>query len=340
MKKALSDVGEFGLISMIDDLLSKEGPSAGSLEVGIGDDSACFIPKQGFQILITCDSMVEGRHFLSNLFTPIELGRRAMTINISDIGAMGGLPVYAVISLGLKNSMAVEDIMEIYRGFLRELHPFRASIVGGNIASSPDAFFIDITLIGEVKEGRLVRRSTAKIGDVVFVTGYPGEAAAGLNLLINSSPPGSIKNSRLVRAYKNPAHRAFEGKALADSGYLSSMIDISDGFLGDLGHICDESHVGAEIFREELPLSDSMRREAESSGVDPYDFVLGESDDYELIITCAPENAHLVRSVFNAFENTHLSEVGRIVESSLGIRIINPDSTIERIKPSGWDHFK
>ena len=119
-------------------------------------------------------AVVEGRHFLSRHITPMDLGRRSMMLNISDIGAMGGHPLYALISLGLKNETLVTDIEDMYRGFLAELNPFGASIIGGNLTKSGDGIFIDITLIGEVEEGRAVRRSGARPGDVILVTGYPG----------------------------------------------------------------------------------------------------------------------------------------------------------------------
>jgi thiamine-monophosphate kinase len=212
--------------------------------------------------------------------------------------------------------------------------------VGGNITGSPDVFFIDITLIGEVEKGKLVRRSTARIGDTIFVTGYPGESAAGLNLLINSSGREVVKESRLINAYKAPSHRAFEAKALADSGYVNAMIDTSDGFLGDLGHICVESNVGAEIVRDQLPLSGALRLESEKSGLEPSALVLGESDDYELIITCAPRHKEEIITVFDGFEDILLSEVGRIVAPPQGIRIMNPDGAFESLDPVGWDHFK
>ena len=340
MTKFLFEVGEFGLIRMIQDLITKEGMKAEGLEAGIGDDAACFSAQPGFDILVTCDSLLDGRHFLSDKMSSIEIGCRAMTVNISDIGAMGGRPLFAVVSLGLKDSIRSEDILEIYRGFLKELNPLRASIVGGNITNSPGSFFIDITLIGEVKRGRLVRRSTARIGDIILVTGYPGEAAAGLNLLMNRSDQETIKENRLVMAYKRPSHRALEAKALADSGLVHAMIDTSDGFLGDLGHICELSHVGAEISRERLPVSDALLVEAEGASVDPSELVLGGSDDYELIFTCSHERVKEVRSVLDEFENVPFTEVGKIVDPSEGIRIINRDGTVENPKLSGWDHFK
>ena len=118
------DIGEFGLIRKINDLLKKEGLRSEGVTLGIGDDTASFLPRPGYEILVTCDSIVEGRHYLPGQITPLDLGRRAMALNISDIGAMGGRPLYALVSLGLKADFPVREIEEMYRGFLLELNPF------------------------------------------------------------------------------------------------------------------------------------------------------------------------------------------------------------------------
>jgi len=269
----------------------------------------------------------------------MDLGRRAMTLNISDIGAMGGRPLYALVSLGLKAETSVRDVEEMFRGFVAELNPFEASILGGNLTKSGDGIFIDITLIGEVEQGKIVRRSTAKVGDAVLVTGYPGQAAAGLQLLLNAGTQDDLHDHPLVRVFNTPTHRAREGYAVAYSGYATAMIDTSDGFLGDLGHICKESSVGANLFQEKLPVSEHLRQAALQLGRDPYDLILQDSDDYELIITCFPEHVDRVRFAIAGVSNVHVSEVGRITEAADGTKMILPDGSQRGITPSGWDHF-
>jgi hypothetical protein len=148
------------------------------------------------------------------------------------------------------------------------LNPFGASIIGGNLTKSGDGIFIDITLIGEVEEGRAVRRSGATPGDVILVTGYPGQSAAGLQLLLQSL---ASEDHPLVKAYNNPSHRAREGRAVALTACATAMIDTSDGFLGDLGHICEESRVGAILKQDKFPVSDELR-EAATSEKGTYEF--------------------------------------------------------------------
>lgn len=339
MALTLTEIGEFGLIRRIHTLIEREGVSTHGVTLGIGDDCASFSPDENFEILITCDCMIEGKHYLPDHITPFDLGRRAMVMNISDIGAMGGIPLYALVSFGFKKDTPVKDIEDIYRGFLRELNPLGAAIIGGNITGTDSSPFINITMTGKVEKQRIMRRSGARSGDAILVTGYPGQAAAGLKRLVNDASGADLHKDPLVTAYNLPSHRAGEGRAVALSGAATSMIDISDGLIGDLGHICEESGVGADVIRNKLPISESMRDLVDPQGVDIYEIIMGESDDYELIITCLPENKERVRSAVAEISDVPVTEIGAI--SSLGgVRIITPDGVRHAVRPSGWDHFR
>jgi thiamine-monophosphate kinase len=338
MAKTLADIGEFGLIDRIRKLLKKEGAKTRGVTLGIGDDTASVRPRPGYELLVTCDCLVDGQHFLSDRISPLDLGRRAMVANISDIGAMGGQPLYALVSLGLKTDMPVGDVENMYRGFALELNPFGASIIGGNITKAKGAIFVDITLLGEIEPGKLMLRSTAKVGDAILVTGYPGQAAAGLRFLLRSESKKNSEKQPLVRAFNTPSHRAREGQAIARSGQATAMIDISDGFLGDLGHICQESRVGAELSQEKLPISEALRQAAFELKLDPYQLFLGESDDYELIITAASKNVAKIRSAVASISDVPVTEVGKITDSG-DIQLVLSDGTRQPIRPAGWDHF-
>ena len=337
MPETLKDIGEFGLIARIDDLLKREGVQSPGVSLGIGDDTASFKAKPGYEVLVTCDCVVEGRHFLSRHISAMDLGRRSMMLNISDIGAMGGHPLYALISLGLKNETLVKDIEDLYRGFLLELNPFGASIIGGNLTKSGDGIFIDITLIGEVEEGRAVRRSGARPGEVILVTGYPGQSAAGLQLLLQSL---ASEDHPLVRAYNKPSHRAREGRAVALTGCATAMIDTSDGFLGDLGHICEESGVGALLNQEKFPISDELRQAAKTLEKDPSNFFLGDSDDYQLIITCGANDVERIRSSIALTYEGPVTQVGEVTAPETGLRLLLTDGSEQRLSAKGWDHFR
>jgi len=340
MPNTLADIGEFGLIHRIHELIKKEGVHAPEVTVGIGDDTASFRPREGYEQLVTCDCLVEGRHYLPGFITPLDLGRRAMVMNLSDIGAMGGRPLYALVSLGLKADMPVADVEAIYRGFIAELNPFGASIIGGNITKTMDATFIDITLIGEVEPDKIMRRSTARVGDTILVTGYPGQAAAGLQLMLRSKPSKDLQKNPLVRSFNSPSHRVKEGQAVANSRLASAMIDTSDGFLGDLAHICQESGVGALLIQEQFPISDNLRQTALQLKLDPHKLFLEESDDYELIITCSSENKDQIHSTIAAVSDIPVTEVGKITDAPSDFQLVFPDGSQHRVTPTGWDHFE
>jgi len=339
MDETVGDIGEFELINRIDQALLKEGAATPIGTVGIGDDCAAFKPRPGYEILLTCDCMVEGRHFLPDRISPFHLGRRAMTLNISDVGAMGGRPLYALVSLGLKKETFVSNILEMYRGFVAELNPFCATIIGGNLTRSEGPVFIDITVIGEVETGKMLRRTTAKTGDTILVTGFPGQSAAGLRLLKQSPEDENLDNHPLVQAYNRPSHRALEGARIAQSGLATAMIDTSDGLLGDLGHICMESGVGALLVQEELPVSATLQQTAFIMGCDPLDFVLSDSDDYELLITCAPKHAETVCTLISRSGSTSVKQIGTITSNPNTIELLQPDGTRRPLDPLGWDHF-
>lgn len=340
MATTLSDIGEFGLIGLIQKLIQENGVRTPGLTLGIGDDTASIHPRKGYELLVTCDSLVEGRHYMPAHTAAFDLGRRAMTVNISDIGAMGGIPLYALVSLGLKANTLVSDVESMYHGFLKELNPFRASIIGGNITKTDWANFIDITLLGEAEKGKIVRRSTAKSGDAILVTGYPGQASAGLHLLLQSDRTEEFRDNPLVQAYLVPSHRAREGKALAQSGLVHAIIDTSDGFLADLGHICEESGVGAVLIQSNLPLNDDLRQAAEVLQQDPYELIMKDSDDYELIITCARDNSEDIQSILSEISDAPVTEVGRITDVAGEIKLTLPDGNECQLQPAGWDHFK
>lgn len=334
----LKDVGEFGLIRRIRELLEREGPQQPpDCTVGLGDDTAAFIPGAGCEILLTCDSTVEGRHYLTSFLGPRDVGRRAMVLNVSDIGAMGGRPRYALVSLGLRKDTAARDVEEMYRGFLEALNPFGATVIGGNLTAVTHEAFIDITLIGEAKQGRVVRRSTARPGDTILVTGCPGRSAAGLQLLLQSLAP---LHHPLARAYIAPTHRAREGAAVADTRRATAMIDTSDGLVGDLGHLCEESGLGALLIEERLPISKDLQDAAALLGKEPQDFLLGPSDDYELIITCAGKHVSAIQAAVKSTYEGPVTEVGKMTEAARGMVLVLADGSRKPLAAEGWNHFR
>ncbi|NLD37085.1 MAG: thiamine-phosphate kinase [Desulfatiglans sp.] len=337
MTLKVSDIGEFELIDRIRRIIDGAGYKPGLLIHGIGDDAAVFTPEPGFEMVVTCDSMVEGRHYLKAHMTAIEVGRRAMVMNISDIGAMGGIPLYALVTLGLTSLETVHEIEEIYRGFIQELEPFNASIIGGNITKTAGNTFIDITLIGKANRGHIALRSGAKPGDAIMVTGYPGSSGAGYRLIVDGLAQ-SLADKTLMDAYLRPAHRAREGHELAVSGLISSMMDVSDGLPGDLYHICETSSIGAELWEEMLPVSNALNETSAMYKISPVDFILAPSDDYELLFTCVPQNIEKLERILAEF-GCPVTHIGDIVPIAQGMTLIKKNGKRKPLNKKGWDHF-
>ncbi len=337
MKLKVADIGEFGLIRRLQKILAGTQGESPDVSVGLGDDCAVFSPPVNHELLITCDSMVEGRHYLPELISPRDLGRRAMVQNVSDIGAMGGFPIHALVSLGLKPDTRVHVVEEMYRGFISVLSSFGASIIGGNTTSVASGPFIDITVAGSVRRGAVISRAGARPGDAILVTGFPGEAAAGFRLLAGDCLSAGVP-PELVDAYLRPDHRAVEGRAAAEQGYLTAMIDTSDGLAADLGHICSASGVGARLEERFLPVRRPLLEAAGLLGVEPVDLILGASDDYELLITCPLKRAGDVRAALSGVAGVKVSAIGTITDETGEVFLVSGHSE-KPIDVSGWDHF-
>jgi thiamine-monophosphate kinase len=177
------------------------------------------------------------------------------------------------------------------------------------------------------------------VGDAILVTGGPGESAAGL-LLLKSQLGEGLRAHPLTKAYNRPSHRAREGEAVGKGGFATAMIDTSDGFLGDLGHICEESRVGARLFYQRFPASDGLKSASRLLGREPQELFMGDSDDYELIITCHKDHVNEIRSAIASSFSGPVTEVGEIVDIRNGLRLVLPDGSERELKPSGWDHFR
>ena len=328
------EIGEFGLISHIREWVKEKNPEVFR---GVGDDTAVLSLSKYKYLLYTCDTQVEGIHFLLSFTTPYLLGRKSMAINISDIASMGGTPSFALISLILPQETELSFLGELYRGLVEEGNKWGVTIVGGNISRTNGPLTVDISLLGEVKKRHLKLRSGAKKGDLILVTGYPGRSAAGLKLLqVNKSKDFS----ELTSAYLSPTPRLREALIIASFPEVSSMIDVSDGVLQDLGHILKESSVGATIREESLPINESLRKSAEVLGEEAINLFLNGGEDYELIFTVSPDNSEKIIKKVKKETGTDLSLIGEINDHFPNISLVTQSRDKINLKAKGWDHFK
>jgi thiamine-monophosphate kinase len=321
----LRDIGERRLISGIRQAVPAKPRG---VILGIGDDAA--VVRGPGTLVLTHDLLVEDVDFRRALYPPRLLGRKALNVNLSDIAAMGGRPLHAVLGLALPGGIERQWLAQFLRGVLDAAGAASVALVGGDLSSSRE-IVIAVTLTGEAR--RFVTRSGAKPGDRLFVSGTLGDAAMGLRLVERG--PARRKGrpaGRLVKSFLDPSPRLELGLLLARRGLASAMIDISDGLAVDLSHICEESRVGAELELGRVPISPELRRASRR----PLEAALYGGEDFELLFTVRPRNIPRVRELEKRFK---LTEIGRITARK---KIMAVDSTGRKrpLKIRGYEHFR
>lgn len=319
--ETIPDLGEFGLIDRIHELVG-----TGGAVVGIGDDAAVLDVGSPEYLLATVDMLVEGVHF-PNDADPFDLGRRALAVNLSDIAAMGGTPTFALVSLALPAGTPTQFVETLYLGLRDEARAFGVSLVGGNMTSTRGPLAVDVTLLGRVPRGEVLRRSGARPGDLLVVSGTLGERTAQrlLHERDPASPPASVPEPRIAL-----------GRALASGGLARAAIDLSDGLGSDLHHLARQSGVGAVLRSPPFPISLETFNAATHLGLDPLQLALYGGEDYELLLAIPPDRFN---EAFSAANGVTLHVVGEITESGEGVRMQHPNGESWPVEARGWRHF-
>jgi thiamine-monophosphate kinase len=325
----LEKMGEFGLIRMI---AGKSGRGVGVV-IGIGDDAAAFRFTPGSLALSTTDMLIEGIHFDLSLTDPYRLGRKSLAVNLSDIAAMGGKPTFFLLSLAVPPTFSADYLDAFTTGMLSLAEEFNVSLIGGDTCASPRGLVISVTAYGEQVSERIVRRSTAREGDLLFVTGTLGDSALGLELLQRGETVGYPIDRHL-----DPIPRVRNGQALAEAGLPTAMIDVSDGLVADLRHITDDSAVGAQLQLDSIPLSRPYRDHYGITSEDCFVTALTGGEDYELLFTAPSSKKAALHALF-AELGTPVTEIGRITLEP-GVRVVAPDGTPFLPTRGGYDHFR
>lgn len=328
--------GEFGLIERVRDTHAASGGNG--LVLGIGDDAAVVSLNSFEQAVVTTDMLVERVHFRRDWSDPYSIGWKAAAVNLSDVAAMGAVPTFAFLSLGLTPSETVENVDRLYDGFMDCLNRYGARLAGGDTNASPDAMVISVTQMGIVQANRALTRTGARIGDTLLVTGTLGDSAGGLALLTTLGLGKAEKLDKdLVNAHRRPQPRVVAARAAAGTGKVHAAMDISDGIVGDLKKICAASGVGARLECGLLPLSNSLIRAAQALKRDPVDIALSGGEDYELLLAVAPDDVDEVTAAI-ADVGTRVTAIGEVVKS--GMRILSANS-VDEMNPDahGWNHF-
>lgn len=332
----ITDIGEFNLIKRIHKRLTV---NTRSVILGIGDDTAIVRPQPGRLQLFTTDMMVEGIHFNVHWSKPDQIGWKALAINISDIAAMGGRPLYAVVSIGLPQDTDVKTVDAIISGIRKIARKYNVAVVGGDTVSS-DHIVINVAMWGDVKRGYVLKRSNARVGDLLAVTGTYGDSAAGLELFQHKSPIIRSRYPKLIRKHCMPVPRVEEAGIIGRGKLASSMIDSSDGLALSVKFICEASRVGARIYSDRIPLSSSLKR-AVSKGVlnDPLNLALYGGEDFELVFTVPKRKENIFKKIAKNI-NTQITVIGEIVPFNKGFSVVSMEGEIKTIKPRGYEHFR
>ena len=321
MMESILPLAEKSLIALI---RRRAARRRGAIE-GIGDDCAILQLPPGHVALVTTDFTLEGVHFRREWHPAETVGHRCLARGLSDIAAMGGTPIAAFLSLALPKDLTQAWVGQFLKGLLKLADAFKVSLAGGDTAQSPGGILADIVVMGSVSKGKAIRRSGARPGDGIYVTGSLGAAAASLKLLMAGQKLRPVDYPRQFC----PVPRLEVGQFLREKSLASAMIDISDGLSTDLGHICEESGVGAEIQAEAVPVAviGKPAREVDLR------FALHGGEDYELLFT-APRG----KRVPSRIAGVAVSQIGEVTRER-GV-ILERNGAKRELPPQGWEHFK
>lgn len=329
----LKKVGEFSLI----DIISKQtNTSHPSVIKGIGDDAAVIAENSDGCLLVTTDILRENIHFKKTFTTPYLLGKKCLSVNLSDIAAMGGTPFCYFVSISVPPEIPLNFIKELYRGMHQRAKEFNTVLLGGDTVSSLKDIVISITLIGKAKKKSVIYRNGAKNSDLIYVTGYPGESALGLLMLKKNKD--SFKRHSAIKKHLDPCPRIEIGKTLAKKNLANSMIDISDGLFADLGHITRQSKKGAQLYLSQIPLSTSYKKKCPTFLKDIYNPALFGGEDYELLFTSDAHNKIKIKNLSKKL-GVPITCIGKITEAPKDIIVLDSSNKKMKIKNNGYKHF-
>jgi thiamine-monophosphate kinase len=322
----VSDIGEFGLIERLAKAVGASKPE--SLIVGIGDDAAAW--RVGDAVMLaTTDTLVEGVHFLPGRTPWADLGWKALAVNVSDIAAMGGLPQYALVTLALPPETPVQAVDDLYAGLWECAREYGVAVAGGDVVRAPQVV-ISVTLLGRAEidadgSPQLMRRDAARAGYVVAVTGTLGGSAAGLRRLKEGASP----DDPLVRIHLWPRPPLALARRAAELG-VPCAIDVSDGLMRDLGHVCEMSGLGAVVRAAALPVSGELR---DAYPDDALALACAGGEDYELLLVAPMQTLEAL--------GPEITVIGEMVESAeRRPRLVDASGDEVRLPAAGWDHLR
>lgn len=335
----ISSLGEFGLI---DHLTKNFEIQNASTILSIGDDAA-VIDHFGKQTVITSDMLVEGIHF-DLMYTPLKhLGYKSVIVNLSDIYAMNATPSHITLNIAFSNRFSVEALDEFYEGVFAACEKYNVDLIGGDTSSSQKGFIISVTAIGEVTPERIVKRSGAKQGDLVCVSGDLGAAFLGLTLLErekkiyleNPDIQPDLENEQYIigRLLKPEAQKGIVDFFDKEDILPTSMMDVSDGLSSEILHICKQSNVGCKLYEDKIPINDQAKQYAYKLELDPTTCALSGGEDYELLFTLRQDDYQKI------VLNEQIAVIGYVTNIEQGVDIITRAGNTHKLTAQGWNAF-
>jgi thiamine-monophosphate kinase len=331
----LAEIGEFGLIDRIAKMfgdLSKPG------YMGIGDDCAVIPYTEKENMVITTDLLIEDIHFLKDKISPEHLGYKSLAVNLSDIAAMGAEPVGSFLSIGIPGDTNVEYIDAFMKGYHRLSAAYDVPLLGGDTTRSGKKLVINVVVIGKCRKGNALLRSAAQTNDIVCVTGYLGDSAAGLEVILKSLIE-TDEHMQLINSHYLPEPQLKEGQWLANRPGVHAMMDVSDGISSDLTHILRASDKSAIIYLDNLPVSDALKKAAAINGWDTDLFTTSGGEDYVLLCTIDEKFFNEISNDFFAAFNRNIFSIGKIIDGDSSI-IWEKNGRQVKFSRHGFDHFR
>lgn len=317
--------------SLIERFFAASSRRRTDVALGIGDDAAVVDVPPGEQLVVAVDTLVAGVHFPETA-TAADIGHKALAVNLSDLAAMGATPHWATLALTLPQPD--EDwVADFVRGFFALADRYDVQLIGGDTTRGP--LCVSVQILGTVPQGEALRRSGARVGDRIFVSGALGDAGLALRLLQHGGGSDGDARELLERRLHRPESRVRLGERLR--GIASAAIDISDGLLADLAHVLDSSAVGASVNVDAVPRSDAFRACVAPAQSDWFELPLAAGDDYELCFTAAPEQAEALRALAQEL-SVPIADIGAI-EAAPGLRCHRDDGSEYRPAQRGYEHF-
>jgi thiamine-monophosphate kinase len=334
---AVRPLAAFGEQALIDRIARRLPDPPGWLVVDIGDDAAVYEPPRNLLEAITTDAIVDGIHVDRRFVPPEAIGHRAVAVNLSDLAAMGASPRLITLSLALPADLSLDDFDRLVEGALAMASRAGARLVGGNITRTTGPLVADVTAIGGVHRRRILRRSGARPGDHVFVSGHLGDARAGLAVLREEGPAAGDRWPGVVARYLLPEPRMRLGVLLGRTRTATAAIDLSDGLADGVARLTTAHGLGCEVDAGALPLSAEARTIWDGRGADAAREAAVGGDDYEILFTARPKDARRLAAVARACDGLPLTRIG-VVTRTPGAWLVRPGGSRDALE-GGYDHF-